>query len=190
MTSQDNDFRLLMRRVVAGSEEAARQLVEEYGESLRRAVRRALNARLRSKFDSLDFAQVVWCSFFRARERLERFDRPDELVAFLVGMARNKVGLEARRRLQTNKYNVNREHAWSEDSRKEQAEIPDGQPSAIEVAIAGEELERMLSHAPPALRKIIHLRLQGLTHEEIAHSLHLTRGAVYRLLKKLSREHA
>ncbi len=189
MASQENnDFRLLMRRVAAGCEDAARQIVEQFGESIRRAVRRSLNRRLRSKFDSLDFTQLVWCSIFRARDRLERFDRPEDLVAFLVSVARNKVGLEARRHLQTDKYGVDREHQWIEDSLQEQAEIPDGQPAAIDVAIAGEKLERLLSNQPPGLRKIIELRLQGLTHDEIARSLYTTRGAVHRSLKKLSQE--
>jgi RNA polymerase sigma factor (sigma-70 family) len=190
MASQDHDFRLLMRRVVEGGEDAARQIIEDYGESIRRAVRRALNTRLRSKFDSMDFAQLVWYSFFRARDRLDRFDQPADLVAFLVTLARNKVGLAARRHLQTGKHGINQEHEWIEDSLKEQAEIPDGHPAAIDVAIAGETLERMLSGQPPGFREIIQLRLQGLTHEEIARSLHVTRGAVYRFLKKLAQEHA
>ncbi len=189
MTNQEIDFRLLMDRVRSGCEDAARQLVEQYGESIRRAVRRALNVRLRSKFDALDFEQLVWCSFFRARDRLDRFDQPDDLVAFLVAIARNKVGLEARRHLQSRKYGVNREHRWIEDSLQEQAEVADAEPAAIEVAIAGEKLERMLSKQPPRLRKIIELRLQGKTHEEIARALHVSRSAVHRFLKKLSREH-
>jgi RNA polymerase sigma factor (sigma-70 family) len=189
MADQDTDFRLLMDRLCLGSEDAARQLVEQYGESIRRAVRRVLNAKLRPMFDSLDFEQLVWCSFFRARDRLDRFDQPDDLVAFLVAIARNKVGMEARRRLQTRKYGINREHQWIEDSLREQSEIADAQPAAIDVVIAGEKLERMLSNQPPESRKIIELRLQGKTHEEIARSLHVSRTAVHRFLKKLSREH-
>jgi len=189
MANQDNDFRLLMRRVAAGDEDAARQLVAEYGASIRSAVRRALNAKLRCKFDTMDFAQLVWCSIFRARERLDRFERPGDLVAFLVTIARNKVGLEARRYLQTVKYGVNREQESIADSPKEQARIPNADPAAIDVAIAGEKLERILSNQPPSLWKIVQLRLQGRTHEEIARSLHVTRGTVQRFLKKLFREH-
>jgi RNA polymerase sigma factor (sigma-70 family) len=186
MAIEDDDFRRLMRRAAEGCEDAARVIVEEYGESIRRAVRRVLNSRLRSKFDSLDFAQLVWCSVFRVRDRLERFDRPEDLVAFLVGTARNKVGLEARRHLQTDKYGVNQEHQWIEDSLQEQAEIPDCQPAAIDVAIAKERLEGMASQQPPDVWKIIQLRLQGKTHKEIARLLQVTRTAVYRFLKKLS----
>jgi RNA polymerase sigma factor (sigma-70 family) len=190
MASEDNDFRLLMRRVVAGDDDAARQLVEEYGESIRRAVRRVLDSRLRSKFDSLDFAQLVWGSFFRARDRMDRFDRPGELAAFLITMARNKVGTERRRYLRTVKRGANYEHEWIKTSLAEEAKIPDARLNeAIDVVIADEMLERMLADQPPRFRKIIQLRLQGKTHDEIAQALHLTRSAVHRFLKRLSEEH-
>ena len=52
MDSSDDNFRLLMRRIAEGSEEAAWQIVEQYGEDLRRTIRLALDSRLRSKFDS------------------------------------------------------------------------------------------------------------------------------------------
>lgn len=55
----DDDFFYLIGRVREGSEDAAWQLVERYGGHIRRTVRRALDPRLRSKFDSLDFVQSV-----------------------------------------------------------------------------------------------------------------------------------
>ena len=64
MTDANDEFRALMQRLREGSDEAAWQLVEQYGEPIRRAVRRALSARLRPQFDSLDFVQLVWSSFF------------------------------------------------------------------------------------------------------------------------------
>ena len=60
MAKCDDNFRSLICHVREGSEDAAWDLVEQYGEAIRRAVRRALNERLRSKFDSLDFVQLVW----------------------------------------------------------------------------------------------------------------------------------
>ena len=73
MTDENDDFRRLMQRVRDGSEEAVWDLVSVYGEAIRRAVRRVLNRNLRSKFDSLDFVQLVWKSFFRKREKVDRF---------------------------------------------------------------------------------------------------------------------
>ena len=89
-----NGFQDLMRRVREGSEDAAWEVVRRYGGYIRRAVRRVLNPKLRYKFDSLDFVQWVWLSFFRMHDKAERFERPQFLVTFLAGMARNKVQME------------------------------------------------------------------------------------------------
>lgn len=188
MSDDVDSFRDLMRRARGGSEDAAWELVQRYGDAIRRAVRRALNKKLRSKFDSMDFVQLVWSSFFRARDRLSRFERPEELVAFLVTMARNKVGMEVRRRLLTQKYNLNREcsldglgvDGWEDES--------DRQPAPIDVAIAREQWSRILVNQPKHYQRIIHLRLQGHTYHDIADSLQLAESTVRRFLKRLARE--
>ena len=119
-----------------GSEEAAWDLVSQYGEAIRRAVRRALNERMRSKFDSLDFVQIVWSSLFRVRDKLDRFECPEELTAYLVAMAQNKVGMEVRRRLMTQKYNVEHEESLDQRQDKGYSDVASRQPAPIDVAIA------------------------------------------------------
>ena len=178
MPDRNDDFRDLMRRLREGSEDAAWELVERYGETIRRAVRRSLNWKLRAKFDSMDFVQLVWLSFFRARHKLERFDSPAEIVAFLVTMARNKVGMEVRRRLLTRKYDVNREYPLDKP-------IAGHQPAPIDVAIAREQWDRMLLNQPKQYRQMIRLRLQGRTYEDVAHSLQVSERTVRRFIKKL-----
>ena len=79
-----DDFCQLLREVRNGSEDAVWALINEYGDAVREAVRNRLNQELRSKFDSMDFVQLVWGSVFRARDKLERFERPEELVGYLV----------------------------------------------------------------------------------------------------------
>jgi len=116
MTDSDNDFERLMEGVRSGSEEAAWELVATYGESLRRAVRRVLNGKLRSKFDSFDFVQLVWKSFFCATNAAQQCKSPEELVAFLSSMARNKVRMEIRKRLKSPGYDVGRERPLDDSS--------------------------------------------------------------------------
>jgi RNA polymerase sigma-70 factor (ECF subfamily) len=188
-TATPNDsFRDLMRRVREGSDEAAWELVDSYGEMIRRAVRRALNQRLRSKFDSLDFVQLVWSSFFRARFRFEQFDRPEELTAFLVTMARNKVGMEIRRRLLTEKYNLNREETLFGEKGEGWEEVSGHQPGPIDVAIAREQWSLMMEDQPEHYRRIIQLRLQGHTYQDIADTLQVAESTVRRFLKRLFHE--
>ena len=83
----EQDFRDLMRQVQAGSEEAARRLCDVYGSHILRVVRRRLPDHLRSKFDSIDFVQDVWASFFADPPQELGFDNPNALVAYLVRRA-------------------------------------------------------------------------------------------------------
>jgi len=145
-----------------------------------------LNRRLRSKFDSLDFVQLVWSSFFRDPVDLQRFNRPEELAAFLATMARNKVGMEVRRRLMTQKFNLNRERSLEEADVTEQGDTRGHQPMPMQVAVARERLERMLTGQPQHYRRIIHLRLQGRTNAEIAETLHINESTIRRFLKRLA----
>jgi len=184
----DSEFRDLMRRVREGSEEAAWTLVERYGEMIRRAVRRALNQRLRSKFDSSDFVQLVWSSFFRIGCQPGHFERPEELVAFLVTVARNKVGMEVRRLLQTEKCNLNREQSLNDPQARQWSDIADRQPSCLDVVLAQERWNRICQDQPEHYRKIIELRLQGHTNRDIADTLHLAESTVRRFLKRLLQE--
>jgi RNA polymerase sigma-70 factor (ECF subfamily) len=183
LETQD-DFVDLMGRVREGSEEAAWEIVDRYGDAIRRAVRRALHARLRSKFDSLDFVQLVWCSFFKGRDQVVRFGRPEELAAFLLRLARNKVGLETRRRLMTKKYNLNREQTLSA--------LPDTvvhpanhDSNPVDVAIAREQWNRLIADQPDRNRQIISMRLQGVSCQDIATSLNLAECTVRRFLNRL-----
>src|SRR5262249_40948813 len=60
--SELTDF---LRRIQAGDDGAARELLSRYEAEVRLVVRRQLPRLLRSRFDSLDFLQSVWGSFFR-----------------------------------------------------------------------------------------------------------------------------
>src|SRR5438067_2760232 len=149
MPDNDADFLALMERVLAGSPEAAREFTELYGPSLLRAVRLRLNRNLRPKFDSLDFVQDIWASFFTDLPRGRSFRSPAELVAFLTSLARNKVVDAVRHRLQGQKYNVNREQALEDLFEDDRTALVAQQPTPSEVAMGREEWERLLQRQPP-----------------------------------------
>lgn len=183
-----NQFAALMEQLSRGSEDAVWELVELYGDAIRRAVRRGLNERMRPKFDSLDFVQLVWQSFFRQPTNLQRFDKPEQLIAFLITMARNKVGMEARRRLLGQKYNVNREVGIHELEDDTAARLISSEPEPVAAAIARERWEGLLQDQPPHYRRIVQLRLEGHTLQHIADELHLDESTVRRFLKRLANE--
>jgi RNA polymerase sigma-70 factor (ECF subfamily) len=185
MSTDLDDFRNLMQRVSEGSDNAAWEVVERYGDAIRRAVRRALDRRLRSKFDSLDFVQLVWSSFFRVRDRATRFAHPGELVTFLLKVTCSKVGMETRRRLRTDKFNVKRERSLRGSTDPSLAHMSARQDTPSAFAIARERWDRIMEESPEHYRQIIRMRLQGHTCEEIADSLHLAESTVRRFLKRL-----
>ena len=98
-TVADEDFARMLRRVRAGEEGAARELVAAYEPEIRRIVRlRLTDPRLRRVLDTMDVCQSVLANFF-VRVSAGEFDltQPEQLLALLLAMARNKVLDKARR---------------------------------------------------------------------------------------------
>lgn len=184
----ETDFRDLLQSVSEGSEDAAWQIIERHGDAIFRAVRRSLSSRMRQRFDSADFVQLVWKSFFSKPTGLERFSTPEEMAAFLVGMARNKVAMEARRCLIRPTANMNRER-YLDDSREDVGgTLKSRDPGPIDVAIAKERYDRFLEGKPEHYRKIIKMKIIGHKQREIASEVGVDERTVQRVLKKLCQE--
>lgn len=184
MSSVDS-FRDLMEQVKCGSDRAVERLLELYGDHIYRAVRRRLNRALRSKFDSQDFVQAVWTSFFAHRDDIMRFKTHEELIAFLARVASNKVIDECRHHMRTQKSNVNRERSLSREGDRADF-LPASDPTPSEVAIANEQFARITEGQPSHYRMIVELRTRGETYEQIAARLGVNEKTVRRVLKKLS----
>src|SRR5947207_2363367 len=94
-----NTFPEWIRRIRAGDQQAAAELVRQNEPLIRREVRLHLEDRgLCRLFDSMDVCQSVLASFF-VRTAAGQYDLqcPEQLVKLLVTMARNKLISEARR---------------------------------------------------------------------------------------------
>jgi RNA polymerase sigma factor (sigma-70 family) len=178
-------FARLMERMRSGCPDAARELFDRYSPYIRKAVRRLLHQRLRTQYDSLDFTQAVWLSFFTVPRDRYTFDTPDDLIGFLARVACNKVTEVFRQRLQTDKHNLNREVPLGEDDRERPAEPSARQPTPSQVAMANERWERLLAGQPDHFRRVLELRRQGHTHREIARKLGVHAKVIQRLLRKL-----
>src|SRR5208337_4800735 len=85
-------------RIRDGDEDAARELLRRYEAKVRLVVRRQLPRLLRSRFDSQDFVQSIWGSFFRRiKASPTELEGTENLIGFLARAARNKVIDEYRR---------------------------------------------------------------------------------------------
>jgi RNA polymerase sigma factor (sigma-70 family) len=191
MAEHDDDrqrFLRLMKALRNGDQDAAAELVAVYGDYLRLAVRRALNrnSRLRSKFDSTDFVQSVWKSFFCTPHPARDFDDPARLAAFLLAIARRKVDAEVRKWLISEKYNVNRERPLEDLGNDECHAQRRQEPLPIDVAIAKERVRQFVADLRQRRDRIMLLRkLRGQSSSSIATELHVDESTVRRFLRKL-----
>ncbi len=179
------DFERLMAEARAGAQPAIVELIEQFGPSVLRAVRRRLARELRPRFDSIDFTQAVWGSFFTDSSLLTGVATPEELSGLLTKMAEHKVIDEFRRHLQTDKRDLHRERSLHSSSDPELLGIADRQPTPSKVLIADERWNELLEAVPARHRDILRLRLTGLNHQEIAQRLDINERTVERVLARL-----
>ncbi len=135
--TEDDSFRDLIRRVRAGEETAAVELVRQYEPEIRRAIRiRLTDPRLHRVLDSMDICQSVLANFFnRAIQGQFELDQPGQLLKLLVTMARHKLVDQARKQ-QANRRDSRRLAAGTPEQLEEIAAGGDS-PSEI---VSGREL--------------------------------------------------
>ena len=166
-----------------GDAEAAERLCRDYEEPILRVVRARLRPHLRSRYDSLDFVNDVWASFFANPPREERLSDSASLIGYLARMARNKVG-EVGRRASTAKNDRDRETSLDVVARATRGgglPAPDATPSQI--VGAEDEFERLLRGRSPMHQGILTLLRDGMTYREIADRLNTTEKTVQRLVR-------
>lgn len=173
-------FTDLIRRVRAGDQQAAAELVARYEPAIRRAIRfRLTDPRLRTTIDSMDICQSVLASFFvRAAAGEYELDQPEQLIKLLMVMARNKLASQAR------KEHAARRTCQRRTGDPELTSVASNSPSPSEEAAAAELLIEARRRLTPDERELVELRQQGLPWDQIADRLGST--AVV-LRKKLSR---
>lgn len=181
MSQTAEQFRDLMTRVLAGSETAAREVLGRYEPYLLAAIRRRLHRKLRSKFDSIDFAQDVWASFFADPPHEGAFASPDHLAAYLARIAKHKVIDAFRQRLQHQKYNIDRERSLDDSRQGVKDELAAAQPTPSEAVMSEEEWQAFLGKQPLVYRRILILLREGRTADGIAQEMRISSRTVRRV---------
>lgn len=185
MNQEQSAFREAVEQVCAGSEEAAQHLIDDYGPHIQRVVRRKLNQQMRSKFDSEDFVQMVWISFFAEPSRIAQFQQPDELIRYLAGMAMNKLSQESRRRLLYQKHNVNREQSLDSGAAPESSYVrKSNTPSQF--VMAQERMDALMRGQSDRNRRIVEMRMAGATFVEIANELSINERTAREVVERLA----
>ena len=179
--ADDTTFADFLRRIRAGDEQAAAELVRRYEAAVRLAVRMRLgDARLRRVLDSMDVCQSVLASFFvRAAAGQYDLKRPDQLVRLLVSIARNKVAHQARRHRAGNR-DLRRNAALDAGA----GELVGAEPSPSRVASGRDLLAEVRRRLTPEELRVADLRAEGRGWAEIAAALG---GTVEARRKQLAR---
>jgi len=176
-----SEFCELMSRVRDGCPEAMDQVCRLYSNAIRVVVRRKLRQRLRSQYDSVDFVQAVWASVAGVPRQDFTFETPEDLIRYLARLATHKV-IDAYRQRTAQKQHCEREQPLESPSA-----IPGREPTPSQNLIADERFQKMIDALTPAQRRILTLRRQGYTHQEIAEQLRIDVKTVQRILGVLER---
>ena len=181
----DDDFDNLLHRVKAGDQDAAKRFLAEFESEVRLMIRHRLPRQLRTQFDSMDFVQQVWASFFIGlNESPRHFENTRHLKGFLAGIARNKVLQEHRRRTMSAKFRIEKEEPLYV-RRGEQIvprELIGDEPTPSEHAQASERYRLLTDGRTPREVEVISLRRQGWTLAEIAAKTSLNERTIRRII--------
>jgi RNA polymerase sigma-70 factor (ECF subfamily) len=164
--SDSNAFVDFVRRIRAGDDRAAEELVRQYEPLIRREVRLHLDdRRLRRLFDSMDVCQSVLQSFFlRTAAGQYDLEEPGQLLGLLVAMARKKVAAAARR-----EHRQRRDcRRVAETGREALEAVADDEPSPSACASGKELLQQFHEHLSAEERQVAELRREGLPWADVA----------------------
>jgi RNA polymerase sigma-70 factor (ECF subfamily) len=188
--SDQNTFSDFVRRIRAGDEQAAAELVRRYEPLIRREVRLNLeDSRLARVFDSMDVCQSVLASFFlRTAAGEYDLDEPRQLVGLLVQMARNKLASAARRQHRQKRDN----RRVAEGAAEEMGQVAGAEPTPSRLVAGKELLEQFRTRLSEEERRLADLRHEGLGWAEIADRVGGTAQArrmqLARAVERVSRE--
>jgi RNA polymerase sigma factor (sigma-70 family) len=189
MPEQDT-FADFIRRIRAGDEQAAVEMVRRYEPLIRREIRLQLEDRRLSRlFDSMDICQSVLKSFFfRTAAGQYDLDTPEQLQRLLVTMAKNKLASAARG-----------EHRQRRDQRRVAAGgeemlagVAGNGPTPSQIVAGKELLERFRQALNEEERQLAELRGEGMAWGDIAARLGGTAQArrmqLARAVERVARE--
>jgi RNA polymerase sigma-70 factor (ECF subfamily) len=173
--------RALLDRLEQGDVTAIEEIFRAYEPLLRRRIRRRLTARLRSKIDSADIAQSVWCELLLGfRQRRWRFPTAAHLRAFLVQAAYRRLIDQSRRQQDALRHEQNL-------APEDLDALPPRYQEGVGARIEAEELWRRLWQCcPPQHRQLLHLRREGSSLAEIAERSGLHPSSVRRIFYDLA----
>jgi RNA polymerase sigma-70 factor (ECF subfamily) len=182
------DFANLIESASLGNGAAIATLLERFEPEVRTMVRARLPRALRDQTDSMDIVQAIWTSIFTGKpDDVGKFADAGQFRGFLAGVARNKVNEEHRRRTRTKKYDLAREERLyvRKGERDVPREVAAPDPTPSEEVQADDRLDQLTRGRTPEEVRVVKLRRQGLTYDEIAQRLGIGERSVRRVIESI-----
>lgn len=179
----------LVQRYREGDELAAQELFERYLSRLVSLARVRLSTRMQRRVEPEDVVQSVYRSFFRkAGEGKFTIDKSGDLWRLLAKITILKVRGQVEFHT-AQKRGINSETATDESSEK--SILPEAlsrEPSPEDAATMVEELEAVMDRLDPTQRKIMELKLQNFSEDEICAEVQRSGRTVRRALQQIRSE--
>ena len=181
----DEESAELLVRWQNGDQQAAGDLFRRYAERLIALVRSRLSEKLARRLDPEDVVQSVYRSFFSgARDGRYVLEQSGALWRLLVAMTLNKLRHQVEYHT-AGKRAMDREGEAADGLEGIGAEALAAGPSPAEALAVADELERLMRGLDPLQRRMVELRLQGYTLNEIADETRRSLRTVRRLLDRI-----
>jgi RNA polymerase sigma factor (sigma-70 family) len=179
----------LAERYRRGDEDAARLLFDRYVQRLLELAGSNLPPGVARRFGPEDVVQSVFRSLFRAvKEDRVKLERSGDLWAWLLQVTFNKLRGRSAYHLAAKRSVKREELPMAENTRDHPAlAFWSKEPSVEHLAAIADELDYLFGPNGSPLRRVVDLRLQGFSMEEIGERLGTSHATVSRQLKKIGR---
>ena len=185
--SEEQDWKRLIDGLRVGDPVVEREFWDRHGAALQRLADGHIKGRLKARVEADDVVNSAYRTFLR-RARGGEFQLPDSaalwrlLCAITLTKVREQVRFHRRQ-----KRGVDQEVplAPATDSRAEGMAVADPGPPPDEALLIADQMQHLLAALDAEERQIVELKLQDLTHEEVAAQLDCSERTVRRILKRV-----
>lgn len=180
----------LLERFRKGDPQAADELFRRYSDRLVALARSRLSAKLKHRLDPEDVVQSAYRSFFAA-VRAGRYGVTEggDLWRLLVTITLHKVHHQFKRNT-ADRRSVARERNLEVEAAA--GHLPPDllarEPTPVEALALAEQVEQVMGQLEPLHRRMLELRLQGCSVEEIATATERSERTVRRLLERVKEQ--
>lgn len=179
----------LLSRFRGGQSRAADEIFDRYVRRLIELARQRISPKLARRVDPEDVVQSAYRSFFvHARDGEFVLRRAGDLWRLLAGIALNKLHGQIERHT-AQRRDIGREEETTDASGNViDLNVRTPEPAPDEVAAVTEQLGGVMQRIGSTERRVLEMRLQGRTIEEIADEIDRSQRTVRRLLEKVRRD--